>query len=108
MTRFRLQPTLFFLLAAWLGIIVFAAHMLMSSEIRRAELQFDEVIRVLASDVKHKLDTNEAVLAGFAAFLQAVDRSDTESAKRYAASAAAAYPHIYMLEVARKVNLSSI
>lgn len=106
MTRFRLQPTLFFLLAAWLGIIVFAAHMLMSSEIRRAELQFDEVIRVLASDVKHKLDTNEAVLAGFAAFLQAVDRSDTESAKRYAASVAAAYPHIYMLEVARKVNLS--
>lgn len=108
MARFRLQPTLFFLLAAWLGIVAFATNMLMSSEIRRAELRFDEDIRVLASDLKHKLDTNEAVLAGFAAFLQAVDRSDTNSAMRYAASAAASYPHIYMLEVARKVDVSDV
>jgi diguanylate cyclase (GGDEF)-like protein len=106
MTRLRFQPTLIFLLAAWLGIVAFAANMLMHSEIRRAELRFDEEIRVLASDLKHKLDTNEAVLAGFAAFLQAVDRSDTNSAMRYAASATASYPHIYMLEVARKVDLS--
>ena len=106
MYRFRLQPTLFFLMAAWLGIVAFAAHMLMSSEIRRAEVRFKEDIRVSVSDVKHKLDTNEAVLSGFAAFLQAVDHSDTNSAMKYAASTKASFPHIYMIEVARKVALA--
>jgi len=106
MPRFRLRPTLFVLLAAWLGIIAFAVHMLLSSAISRWELHFDEDIRLLVSDLKHKLDTNEAVLAGFSAFLQAVDRNDTDSTMKYAAVAAAAYPHIYMIEVARKVALS--
>lgn len=106
MYRFRLQPTLFFLMAAWLGIVAFAAHMLMSSEIRRAEVRFKEDIRVSVSDVKHKLDTNEAVLSGFAAFLQAVDHSDTNSAMKYAASTKVSFPHIYMIEVARKVALA--
>lgn len=80
--------------------------MLMSSEIARWERQFDEDIRLLSVDVKNKLDTNEAVLAGFSAFLKAIDRSDTESATRYASVVTAAYPHIYMMEVARKLPVS--
>ena len=106
MTRPRFRPTLLALLAAWLGVIGFVTHMLMLAEISRWENHFDEDVRLMVGDVKQKLDTNEAVLAGFSAFLQAVDRSDTDSAMKYAASAAAAYPHIYMLEVARRVPLS--
>lgn len=46
------------------------------------------------------------MLAGFAAFLEAVDRGDTESAARYAAAATAAYSHIYMIEVARRLPVA--
>lgn len=106
MSQIRFRPTLLILLAAWLGIVVFAIFMLMSAQISRWEGGFDNSIRLLASEVKNKLDTNEAVLAGFSAFLQAVDRSDTDSANRYAASATAAYPHIYMIEVARNIAIS--
>lgn len=106
MPRFRFRPTLFALLIAWLSVIVFSMSMLMSAEISRWQGHFDDDVSVLVGDVKHKLDTNEAVLAGFSAFLQAVDRSDTDSTMKYAAAAAATYPHIYMLEVARKVALS--
>lgn len=106
MFRPRFRPTLLLLLAAWLGTIVIVTYALMSAEINRWEAKFDVDARLLVSDVKHKLDTNEAVLAGFSAFLQAVDRNDTESTMRYAAAAASAYPHIYMIEVARKLDIA--
>lgn len=106
MSRPRFRPTLIILLAAWLGTIAIVTYTLLSAEINRWEAKFDVDARLLVSDVKHKLDTNEAVLAGFSAFLQAVDRSDTDSTMRYAASAASAYPHIYMIEVARKLDIA--
>lgn len=106
MPRPRFRPTLLVLLAAWLGAIAFVTHMLVAAEISRWENHFDEDVRLIVSDVKNKLDTNEALLAGLSAFLRAVERSDTESTMKYAASAAAAYPHIYMIEVARKVALA--
>lgn len=106
MPNFRYRPTLFIMLSAWLGMLAFALSMLISTEVARWERQFDEDIRLLTIDVKRKLDTNEAVLAGFSAFLKAIDRSDAESASRYAAVVTASYPHIYMMEVARKLPLS--
>jgi diguanylate cyclase (GGDEF)-like protein len=106
MPRPRFRPTLLALLTAWLGAIAFVTYMLMAAEMSRWESHFDDDVRQMVSDVKHKLDTNEAVLAGFSAFLQAVERSDTDSAMKYAASAATSYPHIYMIEVARRVALS--
>ncbi len=104
MPRLRYRPTLVVLLAAWLGAIAFATHMLMTAEINRWQWNFEEVTAELAGQVKHRLDTNDAVLAGLSAFLQAVDRSDTDSAMKYAAAATASYPHIYMIEIAREVK----
>ncbi|NTV68563.1 MAG: GGDEF domain-containing protein [Azonexaceae bacterium] len=106
MSRPRFRPTLLILLAAWLGIIAIVTYTLWSAEINRWEAKFDVDARLLVSDIKQKLDTNEAVLAGLSAFLQAVDRNDTDSTMRYAASAASAYPHIYMIEVASKLNVA--
>ncbi|MBS1145643.1 MAG: sensor diguanylate cyclase [Proteobacteria bacterium] len=106
MSRHRFRPTLLVLMAAWLSAIAIISHTLLSAEINRWEAKFDVDARLLVSELKQKLDTNEAVLAGLAAFLQAVDRSDTASTMRYAASAAAAYSHIYMIEVASKVKLA--
>lgn len=105
-SRPRFRPTLIILLAAWLGTIIIVTHTLLSAEINRWEAKFDIDVRLLVGDIKQKLDTNEAVLAGFSAFLQAVDRSDTEATMRYAAAATASFPHIYMIEVARKVAVS--
>ena len=105
MSATRHHPTLLARLTAWVGMLVFAAHLLMWAEIHHHEQSFDEETRHLSADIKSKLDTNETVLSGFSAFLQAVDRSDTESTQRYAAAVASAYPHIYMIEVARKVAL---
>lgn len=91
---------------AWIGAIAFAAYLLFSAEVSRHEQAFEQNTLRLSADLKNKLDTNEAVLAGFAAFLRAVERNDIESATRYAASATASYPHIYMLEVARQVPVA--
>ncbi|WP_434515688.1 diguanylate cyclase domain-containing protein [Dechloromonas sp. ARDL1] len=106
MLSFHHRHTLIATMGLWLGVVAFAAHLLLSAEIGRRERDFDNQIQHLASEVRNKLDMNEAVLAGFAAFLQAVERNDIASATRYAASVTAAYPHIYMLEVARQVPLS--
>jgi len=106
MPPFRSRPPLIALMSIWFGVIAFSGYLLLSAEIGRREGTFDGQVQHLASEVKNKLDMNEAVLAGFAAFLQAVERNDIASATRYAASVTAAYPHIYMLEVARQVPLS--
>ncbi len=106
MLSFHHRHTLIATMGLWLGVVAFAAHLLLAAEIGRRERDFDIQAQHLASEVRNKLDMNEAVLAGFAAFLQAVERNDIASATRYAASVTAAYPHIYMLEVARQVPLS--
>lgn len=106
MTTPHFRKYLAILTLAWIGAIAFAAHLLLSAEIDRHERAFEQNALRLSAELKNKLDTNEAVLAGFAAFLRAVERNDTESATRFAASATASFPHIYMLEVARQVPVN--
>ena len=86
-----------------LGLIGFSALLLLTSEVERQQTRFSESVQAVSAAVRNQLDTNEAVVAGFSAFLQAVDQSDTEAANRYAAAVLAAYPQIYMLEAARAV-----
>ncbi len=88
------------------GLIGLSTHLLLKSKIHHWETSFSEYVQNISSIVRNQLDTNEAVLAGFSAFLQAVDQSDADAAARYAAAVLAAYPHIYMLEVARGVPMS--
>jgi diguanylate cyclase (GGDEF)-like protein len=83
-----------------------SALLLLKSETQRRETRFAEYVQNISGIVRNQLDTNEAVLAGFSAFLQAVDQSDNEAAARYAAAVMSAYPHLYMLEAARAVPLA--
>lgn len=106
MTSAHFRQSLVALTFAWIGVIAFATHLLVSAEIGRREHEFEESAQQLSNQLKNKLDMNEAVLAGFSAFLQAVEGNDIKSATRYAASAMASYPHIYMLEVARRVPVA--
>jgi len=103
MTTARFRQSLLALTIAWLGIVAFAAVLNWALSRLIKQRTFEDTTRQLSNGLKHKLDTNEAVLAGFVAFLRAVEGNDVESATRYAASATAPYPHIYMLEVARRV-----
>jgi len=88
------------------GLVGFSTVMLLKSETERRETRFSEYVQNISGIVRNQLDTNEAVLSGFSAFLQAVDQSDTEAAARYAAAVLSAYPHIYMLEAARAVPIA--
>ncbi|WP_082557686.1 sensor domain-containing diguanylate cyclase [Pseudomonas sp. Root562] len=88
------------------GLVVFSALLLLKSETQRRETYFSEYVQNISGIVRNQLDTNEAVLSGFSAFLQAVDQSDTEATSRYAAVVLSAYPHIYMLEAARSVPVA--
>ncbi|VVM36299.1 hypothetical protein PS862_02793 [Pseudomonas fluorescens] len=88
------------------SLVGFSAMLLLKSETQRRETHFSEYVQNISGIVRNQLDTNEAVLAGFSAFLQAVDQSDTEAAARYAAAVLSAYPHIYMLEAARAVPIA--
>ena len=88
------------------GLVGFSALLLLKSETQRRETRFSEYVQNISGIVHNRLDTNEAVLAGFSAFLQAVDQSDTQAAARYAAAVLSAYPHIYMLEAARAVPIA--
>ena len=88
------------------GLVGFSAMLLLKSETQRRETRFSEYVQNISGIVRNQLDTNEAVLSGFSAFLQAVDQSDTEAAARYAAAVLSAYPHIYMLEAARAVPIA--
>ena len=83
-----------------------SALLLLKAETQRRETRLSEYVQNISGIVRNQLDTNEAVLAGFSAFLQAVDQSDTEAAARYAAAVMSAYPHLYMLEAARAVPVA--
>jgi diguanylate cyclase (GGDEF)-like protein len=88
------------------GLVGFSTLLLLTSETERRKTRFSEYVQNISGIVRNQLDTNEAVLSGFSAFLQAVDQSDTEAATRYAAAVLSAYPHIYMLEAARAVPVA--
>ena len=104
MQSIQFRPVLPALLIAWTSLVAYALFALIRETVSEEKSHFTEYAASVADEINHKLDSNEAVLAGFAAFLQAVDRSDVEATTRYAALTTAAYPHIYMLEVARKVS----
>jgi diguanylate cyclase len=104
MKKYLEKFALFFVV--WLALMAFTAHVLTRMEIQRLEAGLDDHAQHVAAGIGNKLDANEAVLAGFAAFLLAVDKSDADAVTRYAAAISAAYPHIYMLEVARRVPLA--
>ncbi|VVQ10235.1 sensor domain-containing diguanylate cyclase [Pseudomonas fluorescens] len=104
LTKRRSSLVGFIILAV--GLVGVSALLLLKSETQRIETRFSESVKDISGIVGNHLDTNDAVLAGFSAFLQAVDQSDTEAAARYASAVLSAYPHIYMLEVARAVPIS--
>ena len=99
------RPIVMWLLSFWVVLVVFAVRLLIADEVAQRKSEFLDAAHTIISDVSLKLNSNEVVLAGFSAFLQAVNQSDTSLATKFAATVTRSYPHIYMVEVARKVPL---
>lgn len=72
------------------------------------EREFAEYGEHFHAQIRDKLRANEAVLYGFAAFLGVIPRDDREAASQYARSILERYPHIYMLEIVRRVPRSEL
>lgn len=97
------RSNLVLLLLAWLTLLAVAGALLITAELRRLEQAFQQTTDALAAGVRNKLYANEAVLSGLSAFLLAVEHDDRAATERYAATVAAAHPHIYQIEIARWV-----
>lgn len=93
-----------FALFAWVAVTLLAMYLVLDMSIQDTERNFQHETAEAVMDLRQKLQTNEAVLSGFAAFLHAVESGDREAATRYAGVAMSPYPHIYMLEAAREVS----
>ena len=100
----RHYSTLLLFLLIWTAICALGVYSLASMRLKTIEREFVLQTSELGSEIEAKLITNDAVLAGFAAFLEAVDRADRASVTHYASIAKSAYPHINTLEVARHLN----
>lgn len=103
-SKFRSRHYSASFLTAWLALSLFGLHMLVTSEIKKGEQQFAQDIHLISTEIRQKLLTNDDVLSGFSAFLQAVEKNDLNAAARYANAVLAPHPHIYMLEVARQLS----
>ena len=91
-------------LVGWVAMTLLAIYVAGNAAIKDTELQFRHETAEITTELRQKLHANEAVLSAFAAFLSAVEGGDRDSAVRFTRSMLNAYPHIYMLEVGRRVR----
>lgn len=99
----RVRPVFIPLVLLWMLALLMLAHQLMRAELIHREHEFIAQAQGLAERIEQRLSTNDVVITAFSAFLRAVDQSDGFLADSFAAPVVGAYPHIYMLEVARRV-----
>lgn len=90
-------------LLVWGIITIGALFVVVQNSLTVAARDFAEYGEHFHAQIRDKLRANEAVLYGFSSFLGAIDRDDKGTASMYARSMLERYPHIYMLEVVRKV-----
>lgn len=88
----------------WLLIVLLFLGMLLRAELRRIEGELDRSGEAARQKVLDALRNNEAVLEGFAAMLDTLGQQDWEAATHYAGQVLQRYPHVYMLEVAQRVE----
>ncbi|MDQ5881782.1 MAG: hypothetical protein QG616_1613, partial [Pseudomonadota bacterium] len=88
----------------WGLITLGAITLVVQSSQTTAARDFAEYGEHFHAQIRDKLRANEAVLYGFSSFLGAIDRDDRSTASAYANSMLERYPHIYMLEVVRRVS----
>jgi diguanylate cyclase (GGDEF)-like protein len=95
-------------MAGWVALTLLALYAAGAAAIKAAESEFNGHVAEVANEFKQKIHANEAVLSAFTAFLSAVDGGDRNAAVRFTRSMLGAYPHVYMLEVARALKSDEV
>jgi diguanylate cyclase len=95
-------------MAGWVAMTLLALYVAGAAAIKDAERDFHGHVAEVANEFKQKIQASEAVLSAFTAFLSAVDGGDRNAAVRFTRSMLGAYPHVYMLEVARALKADEV
>ncbi|MRD72345.1 diguanylate cyclase [Rhodocyclus tenuis] len=95
-------------LALWAVATFLAFAFILQSNVSRLTREFNDYGETLQTRLRDKLRANEAVLYGFASFLGARNEVDLSAATHYANSVLSRYPHIYALEVVRRVGADDL
>lgn len=90
----------------WLALSLVSFLVVVSHAKSRVAQEFDHQATAAFHELRTKLRANEAALSSFSSFLGAVEIDDKKVVASFAASLKSSYPHIYMLEVVRKVARS--
>lgn len=95
-------------LIGWALAALAVLTFIVGHSIGNCERQFADYGESVHSQLRDKLRANEAVLYGFASFLGAGGSSDPAALESYANSILERYPHIYSLELVRRVDADDL
>ncbi len=85
-------------------ILLLAISLVLVSDYRRFEKQFAIDIELINARFNFYLKHNESVMEALSAFVAGVGQIDKRKLDRYAKQVNVHFPHIYMLEVAKRVR----
>lgn len=88
----------------WLLFTTFVIILIIHQDLRKASLRFEEITHLLYSDIYRRIQSNEVVLEGFAALIGLIGDSNLKQVESYANQMLSRYPHIYELEIVRRVS----
>jgi diguanylate cyclase (GGDEF)-like protein len=98
----------FALFLAWLAFAITAIWFAVATSIQAAESALTRHANSLYERIYNRMQSNEAVLDGFAALLGATGRIDDAVARRYANKVLQRYPHIFALEIVQPVDRADL
>ena len=100
----KTKPLFLYVVAVWLLLVSVFAVIIIDSSINSAKEAFTTEVMGLYHIINNQVNTNEAVLDGFAATVNAMGKLDRTKIRDYARRIRARYPDIFMFEIAEKVR----
>lgn len=102
-TELKSRPLYLYLVAIWLLAVVLFAYVIIDFSIDTAKRSFHDKVDNLYHTVEQQLDTNETIIDGFAATVDAMGKLDRVKIRDYVRRIRKRYPNIFMFEIAEKI-----
>jgi len=97
------KPLYLYVVAIWLIAVSVLIAIFIEASIEVARQSFHEKMENLFRVVNNQVNTNETILDGFAATVDAMGKLDRTKIRDYARRIRKRYPDIFMLEIAEKI-----
>ena len=97
-----------FVIFTWLLLIGILCTIIIQSSIRTAEDSFKTSSMSLYNIVSEKVKTTETIIEGFAASVNLIGEIDRGKIRIYAKHLIQRYPHIFMFEIAEKIEKKNL